>query len=218
MDPPRVQLHSMPEKAKEDASDLHQSRSSLLQSLPKACSEERLRAERKLVRKLDASVLPVIFIITIMNYIDRSGIATARLQGMQQDLHVTDVQYATVIAILYASYCPAQIPSNMILNKVTRPSWYIGGCVILWGLTSALTGITKNFAGILTCRVFIGLPEAAFYPGSIYLLSRWYTKKELTFRCAFLLAAALVAYAFGAVKAFFDMMGLRLFSSDFFSQ
>jgi len=133
-----------------------------------------------------------------MNYIDRSGIATARLQGMQQDLHVTDVQYATVIAILYASYCPAQIPSNMILNKVTRPSWYIGGCVILWGLTSALTGITKNFAGILTCRVFIGLPEAAFYPGSIYLLSRWYTKKELTFRCAFLLAAALVAYAFGA--------------------
>lgn len=37
--------------------------------------------------------------------------------------------------------------------------------------------ITKNFAGIVACRIFIGLPESAFYPGAIYLLSRWYTKK-----------------------------------------
>jgi len=39
--------------------------------------------------------------------------------------------------------------------------------------------ITKNFAGIVACRVFIGLPEAAFYPGAIFLLSRWYTKKVI---------------------------------------
>jgi len=39
--------------------------------------------------------------------------------------------------------------------------------------------ITKDYAGIVACRVFIGLPEAAFYPGSIFLLSRWYTKKVI---------------------------------------
>jgi MFS family permease len=83
---------------------------------------------------------------------------------------------------------------GLLIILADRPSWYIGGCVVLWGLTSALTGvrrtvlfgrspcinfvqITQNFAGILACRVFIGLPEAAFYPGAIYLLSRWYTKK-----------------------------------------
>jgi MFS family permease len=83
---------------------------------------------------------------------------------------------------------------GLLIILAGRPSWYIGGCVVLWGLTSALTGvrrtvlfgrspcinfvqITQNFAGILACRVFIGLPEAAFYPGAIYLLSRWYTKK-----------------------------------------
>ena len=41
--------------------------------------------------------------------------------------------------------------------------------------------ITKDFAGIVACRVFIGLPEAAFYPGAIFLLSRWYTKKVVVY-------------------------------------
>ncbi|TFK34765.1 major facilitator superfamily domain-containing protein [Crucibulum laeve] len=170
-------------------------------ALPIPGSKEREIAERKLVRKLDLRVLPTIVLIFIMNYIDRNGVTTARLKGMQQDLHISDIQYATVIAILFVSYCPAQIPSNMILNHITRPSLYIGICVVLWGLTSLLTGITKNFAGIIACRVFIGLPEAAFYPGAIYLLSRWYTKKELAFRSAILYAGLLISNAFGALMA-----------------
>lgn len=169
--------------------------------LPACGTEERQEAERRLVRKLDSRVLPTIVVIFIMNYIDRNGVTTARLKGLQEDLNISDVQYATVIAILFVSYCPAQIPSNMLLNYITRPSWYIGGCVVLWGLTSALTGITKNFGGILACRVFIGLPEAAFYPGAVYLLSRWYTKKELAFRSAILYGGLLISNAFGALMA-----------------
>ncbi|KAH7906339.1 major facilitator superfamily domain-containing protein [Hygrophoropsis aurantiaca] len=158
-------------------------------------------AERKLVRKLDFRLMPAVVIIYLMNYIDRVAITSARLQGLEADLGLTDVQYDTVVAILYASYCPAQIPSNMILGYINRPSLYIGACVVAWGLTSALTGITTNFAGIIACRVFIGLPEAAFYPGSMYLLSRWYTKKELAFRSAIFYVGLLVSNAFGSLIA-----------------
>ncbi|KAJ8591075.1 MFS general substrate transporter [Rhizopogon salebrosus TDB-379] len=164
-------------------------------------SEIRLTAEKKLVRKLDFRLLPTIVIIFIMNYIDRVAVTSARLKGLEADLGLTDIQYDTVVAILYASYCPAQIPSNMLLNYVTRPSLYIGTCVVLWGLTSALTGVTHSFAGIITCRVFIGLPEAAFYPGSMYLLSRWYTRKELAFRSAILYCGLLMSNAFGSLIA-----------------
>ncbi|KAJ7485985.1 MFS general substrate transporter [Mycena galericulata] len=177
-------------------------------ALPEIGSPERLAAERKLVRKLDMRLLPTIFLIFIMNYIDRNGITTARLQGLEQDLGLSDLQYSVVLSILFASYCPAQIPSNMpfhlvfkINNACHRPSWYIGGCVMAWGLTSALTGVTKDYGGILACRVFIGLPEAAFYPGAIYLLSRWYTKKELAFRSAILYTGLLISNAFGALIA-----------------
>ncbi|ESK85420.1 tartrate transporter [Moniliophthora roreri MCA 2997] len=169
--------------------------------LPPPGTPERIAAERRLVRKLDMRVLPTIIVIYIMNYIDRNGITTARLQGLEKDLQLSDVQYSVVLSILYVTYCPAQIPSNMALNYVARPSWYIGACVVAWGLVSAMTGVTNNFGGILACRIFLGLPETAFYPGAIYLLSRWYTKKELAFRSAILYAGLMLSNAFGALMA-----------------
>ncbi|KAK7054438.1 hypothetical protein VNI00_003636 [Paramarasmius palmivorus] len=173
----------------------------LEEPLPAPGTPERIAAERKLVRKLDMRVLPTIIVIYIMNYIDRNGITTARLQGLEEDLQLSDIQYSVILSILYVTYCPAQIPSNMALNYVTRPSLYIGACVAAWGLVSAMTGLTHSFGGILACRIFIGLPEAAFYPGAIYLLSRWYTKKELAFRSAILYGGLMISNAFGALMA-----------------
>ncbi|KAL4073463.1 major facilitator superfamily domain-containing protein [Scleroderma citrinum] len=163
--------------------------------------EVRSEAERKLRRKLDCRLMPTIVVICMMNYIDRAAITAGRLKGLQSDLHITDVQYDTAIAILFASYCPAQILSNMILNRNPRPSLYISSCVILWGLISALTGVTKSFSGILACRLFLGLPEAAYVPGCAYLLSRWYTRKEIGLRYAILYAGFLISYAFGSLWA-----------------
>ncbi|KAJ1299809.1 hypothetical protein OPQ81_000708 [Rhizoctonia solani] len=171
--------------------------------------DERARAEKKLVRKLDCRLMPSMIVIFIMNYIDRTAVTAARLRGLEADLGLSDVQYQTVLAILYVSYCTLQVPSNMILNKVSRPSWYIGGCVIAWGLVSALTGVTHNFAGIVACRVFIGVPEAAFYPGATYILSRWYTRKELAFRAALLYFGLLVSNAFGSLMAAGILSGMQ---------
>ncbi|RPD58871.1 MFS general substrate transporter [Lentinus tigrinus ALCF2SS1-7] len=161
----------------------------------------RPAAERQLVRILDMRLLPTIILIFIMNYIDRLAVTSARLKGLEQDLGLTDIQYSTILAILYASYIPANIPSNMILNRISRPSYYIAICVVLWGLTSALTGICRNYTGIVVARVFLGIPEAAFYPGGVYLLSRWYTRKELSFRSAIFYAGLMISNAFGSLMA-----------------
>ncbi|KZT37671.1 MFS general substrate transporter [Sistotremastrum suecicum HHB10207 ss-3] len=135
-----------------------------------------------------------------MNYVGRTNISSARLKGLQKDLHLTDLQFDTVLAVLYASYCSAQIPSNMVLIA-TRPSVYISICIVLWGIVSASTAAAQNFTGILLCRIFIGLPESAFYPGAIYLLSRWYTRKELALRSAIIYAGLLISNAFGSLMA-----------------
>ncbi|KAI0766995.1 MFS general substrate transporter [Fomes fomentarius] len=169
----------------------------------------RPAAERRLVRLLDFRLLPTIIVIFLMNYIDRVAVTAARLKGLEQDLGLSDIQYETVLAVLYASYCPAQIPSNMILNRITRPSYYIPFCVIAWGLTSALTGVATNYGGILAARIFVGIPEAAFYPGAIYLLSRWYTRKELAFRSAILYGGLLISNAFGSLLAAGILSGME---------
>ncbi|KAI6142747.1 major facilitator superfamily domain-containing protein [Pisolithus tinctorius] len=158
-------------------------------------------AERQLRRKIDSRLLPVIVFLAIMSSIDRIVISFARLEGLQSDLHLTDIQYDTVLATAYALYCPALVPSNMFLHRTTRPSIYIGCCAVLWGITSGLTGLTKDYHSILACRVLLGVPEAAFYPGCSYLLSRWYTRKELGLRSALLLSGSMMALAFGGLLA-----------------
>lgn len=73
--------------------------------------------------------------------------------------------------------------------------------MIIWGLISLLTGVVTNFAGAVACRFFIGLIEAAFSPGSFFLLSKWYTRKELSLRIAIFYCGNLISNAFGSLIA-----------------
>lgn len=79
--------------------------------------------ERALVRRMDMRIFPTMIILFILNFIDRNNFANARLKGLEADLNLTDVQYQTCISILLVGYVSMQVPSNMLLNKMTRPSW-----------------------------------------------------------------------------------------------
>lgn len=169
-------------------------------------------AERALVRKIDLRIFPIMVMLFILNFIDRNNFANARLRGLQTDLHLSDVQYATCLSILLVGYVVFQLPFNMILNSTTKPSWYLCTCVAVWGVISAATGATRNAAGALACRFFLGCAEASFFPGSLYYLSRWYTSKEMQLRVTVLNVGNLAAQAFGSLIAagiLADMDGLR---------
>ncbi|KAJ6492571.1 major facilitator superfamily domain-containing protein [Mycena vitilis] len=170
---------------------------------------ERQREERRLLRNLDMRLIPAIFAIYIMNYVNRTAITAARLKGLEHDLGLSDIQYSVVLSILFVTLSVAQPPSNMILNKVKRPSIYIGTCVVAWGIASALSGVVSNYGGMLACRFFIGLPEASFYPGAVYLLSCWYTKREMAIRTAILFSGLDIANAFGALVAAGILSGME---------
>ncbi|KAG6328617.1 hypothetical protein ID866_10473 [Astraeus odoratus] len=79
----------------------------------------------RLKRKLDIRIMPAIVLACILHYVDRSAVTSARLKGLQSDIRLTDIQYDTVIAIFYASYCPAQIISNMVCHIHSRSRDYL---------------------------------------------------------------------------------------------
>lgn len=79
--------------------------------------------EKRLVRKMDLRIFPIMIVLFILNFIDRNNFANARLQGLEEDMNLSDVEYQTCISILLVGYVTMQIPSNMILNKLTKPSW-----------------------------------------------------------------------------------------------
>jgi MFS family permease len=131
---------------------------------------------------------------------DRNAIALARLDDLEKDLGLTSTQYQTCVSILFVGYLLGQIPSNMFLNR-TRPSRYMGVCMMLWAVVSALTALSKDFKGLLLTRFFLGVTEAPYYPGAVYLLSMFYTRKEVATRIAILYTGNILATAFAGLIA-----------------
>lgn len=135
-----------------------------------------------------------------LNYLDRNAIALARLNDLEEDLNLTSTQYQTCVSILFVGYLLGQIPSNMFLNR-TRPSRYMGIAMMLWATVSALTALSKNFTGLLLTRFFLGITEAPYYPGAVYLLSIFYNRKEVATRIAILYTGNILATAFAGLIA-----------------
>lgn len=164
-------------------------------------AEERHRLELKLRTKIDFRLLPMIILMYIMNYLDRNNIATARLAGLQTDLKLTDTQYQTSVSILFVGYLLMQIPSNLLLNKIGKPALYLPACMIVWGIISTATSACESYKGLIACRFFLGFVEAAYFPGCLFFLSSWYTRKELALRTAILYSGSLISGAFGGLIA-----------------
>ncbi|KAL5637257.1 hypothetical protein ACGC1H_001037 [Rhizoctonia solani] len=163
-------------------------------------AEARRVLEKRLLRKLDLRMSILIFIY-ILNYIDRNNAAAARLRGFEEDLSLSGQQFPTLLSILYVGYILMQIPSNIFLNYIGKPSLYLPACMLIWGMISVLTGATHNFVGALLTRFFLGFVEAAFFPGALFLLSKWYKRNELGLRTAILYCGNLSSNAFGGLLA-----------------
>jgi MFS family permease len=190
-------------------------------------TDEELAIEKKLRRKIDLRIMPVVISVYLMNYIDRSVLhpravnisnpnlnyrnnyAAAKLQGLVESLHLVGAQYQTGLSILFVGYVLMQVPSNLLLNYAGRPSLYLGFFTIVWGLVSALTSQVKSYGGIVACRFILGVVEAPFFAGVLFYLSKWYTKEELAKRMAIFYSGSLISGAFGNLLAAGILGGLK---------
>ncbi|TEA12305.1 MFS transporter prlL [Colletotrichum sidae] len=164
-----------------------------------AMSEEEIAdIEKKLKRKLDARLLSVVWVIFILNYLDRKNIAAAKVAGIKDSLQLTDTQYETAVSILFVGYILMQIPSNIYLTQI-RPSLFIPLCVVIWGGMSAATGAVTSLSGLYAVRFFLGIVEAAFLPGALFLISSWYKRDEMGFRGAILFSGSQLGSAFSGL-------------------
>ncbi|WAO96024.1 MFS domain-containing protein [Fusarium falciforme] len=167
--------------------------------------------EIRLVRKLDLWIMPCLCLMYFLNYVDRNAIAQARLNNLEEDLNMTGTEFNTTVSILFVGYVLMQVPSNMLITKV-RPGIYMSAWMLVWAVVSGCTALVKNYQGLLVCRFFLGITEAPFYPGATYILSIFYTRKEVASRIALLYCAQILATGFSGLIAagiFAGMDGLK---------
>ncbi|KAH8107550.1 MFS general substrate transporter [Phellopilus nigrolimitatus] len=160
--------------------------------------------ERRLVRKLDLRIMPIVCLMYLFAYLDRSNLGNARLQGLPQDAlggDPTGQLFDWVNSVFFFPYVILQVPAT-ILMKLFPPRIWLGISASAWGTCSTLMSTGFSFPGLIVARMFLGAFEACFGPAIPLYLSYFYTKNEMGLRMAYFFGFAAVAGAFGGLIAF----------------
>src|SRR5262245_39311048 len=124
------------------------------------------------LRKVTLRLIPFLFILYIVAWLDRVNVGFAGLQ-MNSDLGFSAAAFGFGSGIFFLGYCLFEVPSNLILERVGARLW-IARIMITWGLISAGMMFVREPIGFCILRFLLGAAEAGFFPGVIYYFSLWY--------------------------------------------
>ncbi|KAI8935617.1 hypothetical protein NX059_007146 [Plenodomus lindquistii] len=149
-------------------------------------------AEKKFLRKLDATLLVFGFMGMFIKGIDTANATNAFVSGMKEDLELYGNEYNWIHLAWIMGHIVGQIPSNLILTRVPAHMWIPAQEISWTAFTFALAG-ANSFPALLGLRFAVGLTEAGYWPALYYLLGSWYNKRELGKRSGILQSAAFIA-------------------------
>ncbi|KAL3426838.1 major facilitator superfamily transporter [Phlyctema vagabunda] len=161
---------------------------------------ERAATLRRLLFKLDIRIIPVFALLFLCSFLDRTNAGNAKTYGLEKDLYMTDHEYDIGLTVYYATYIASEIPSNLILKKVSPKIW-LPSLTIAWGIVTMCLGFVRNYAGFVSVRAILGVAEGGLLPGMVLYLSGMYTRGEMALRLGLFYTSASLSGAFGGLLA-----------------
>ncbi|HKW02473.1 MAG TPA: MFS transporter [Vicinamibacterales bacterium] len=131
--------------------------------------------ERRTMRKVSLRLLPLLFLLYIASYLDRTNVGMAALQ-MNAAIGLSPAAYGFGASIFFIGYALFEVPSNIILARVGARRW-IARIAITWGLVSCGMLLARGQWSFYALRFLLGLAEAGYFPGIIFYLSHWYPER-----------------------------------------
>lgn len=152
--------------------------------------------EAATIRKLRIRLLPFLFVLYVVAFLDRINIGFAALT-MNRELAITSQQFGLAVGIFFFGYFLLEIPSNLLLCRVGARKW-IARILITWGIIAAATGLVQSTPQLYIMRFLLGLAEAGFFPGILLYLTYWFPQREQARAIALFMTALPVATILGA--------------------
>jgi MFS transporter, ACS family, tartrate transporter len=140
-------------------------------------------AFRRAIRRL----IPFLFLIYVVAYLDRVNVSFAQLQ-LEDDLDFSDTIFGLGAGIFSLGYVLAGVPSNLALDRFGARRW-LALIMIVWGLLSASTMFIGGPVSFYVLRFLLGVAEAGFFPGIILYLTWWFPERERARTLALFLTA-----------------------------
>jgi MFS transporter, ACS family, tartrate transporter len=128
--------------------------------------------ETAILSHLTWRLIPFLFLLYIVAYLDRINVGFAALQ-MQEQLKFSDRVYGLGAGMFFAGYFLFQVPSNLVLHRVGARRW-IALLMIVWGVISSSMAAVATPKGFYILRFLLGSAEAGFFPGMILYLKSWF--------------------------------------------
>ena len=154
---------------------------------------------RRAISRVAWRLLPFVFLIYIVNYIDRVNVSFANLR-MSADLGFSDRVYGLGVGMFYVTYVLFEIPGAIIVERWSARKW-IARIMISWGTITIMTGFVHTARQFYAARFLLGIAESSFFPGMIVYLTHWFRSQERSRAIACLYAAVPAASLFGSPLA-----------------
>jgi MFS family permease len=157
-------------------------------------------------RKVLTHLLPLLVIVYIIAYIDRSNVGFAKL-GFMRDLGFSDTVFGVGAGLFYAGYMVFEIPSNLLLARIGFRKT-LTRIMLLWAVCSALLAVMTGPHSYYIARLLLGASEAGLFPGVLLYLTYWVPVSRRTRFTAVFMAAIPVAGILGAPLSGLIMHGM----------
>lgn len=157
-------------------------------------------AMKKLNRKVDWMLMPLLCGTYLLQYVDKQALSYAAVFDLLSSTGMTSDQYSWMASIFYIAYLVSEWPASYLAQRL--PTGKVVSCFILaWGITLLCTAAAKDFAGLAACRFLLGVFEAVVTPAFMLIVSQWYPRSKQVARAG-------VFYCFNGVGS---MVGGILF-------
>jgi ACS family tartrate transporter-like MFS transporter len=154
-----------------------------------------LSLETIVFAKVRARLIPFMFLLYVVNYLDRVNIGFAALQ-MNRDLGFSPVEFGYGAGIFFWGYLLFEVPSNLLMERVGARLW-IARIMLGWGVVSACMMFVKSAWMFYIMRFTLGVAEAGFFPGMILYLTYWFPASERAKATAQFMTATAIAGVVG---------------------
>lgn len=157
-------------------------------------------SERELFAKAVRRLIPFLFLLYIVAYIDRINVGFAKLQ-LREAIGVDPAAAGTVFGfgagLFFLGYFLFEVPSNLILKRIGARIW-IARIMIVWGAVSSAMMFVHSATAFYAMRFLLGAAEAGFFPGILYYLTHWFPARERARTIALFLTAGTLAGVIGS--------------------
>ncbi|KAF9889375.1 hypothetical protein FE257_007485 [Aspergillus nanangensis] len=156
--------------------------------------------QRKIIHRVDRRLITICGLAYCISLMDRTNVSVAAIVGHDLEMDV-GFRYSIMVLVFFCTYVVFQPLATGIIRKV-GPRLFLSTIVLTWGACLIGFAYAPDWQTLAGLRALLGILEAGFFPGTVYLLSCWYSRYEVQKRYSLFYLIGCVAAALSGILAY----------------